>query len=121
MPLIRVKDIRDMSPDSRMERLFEYKTELVRLKTMIRAGGTVENPGRIRQLRRAVARIMTIEAEGKIKQRKEKTEAPAEAEQETKKKTEKKRKKKRPEKTDEEPEQKKEGVPKKSKAEGKKK
>jgi ribosomal protein L29 len=30
---------------------------------MIKAGGAVENPGRIRELRKAVARILTIESE----------------------------------------------------------
>ena len=121
MPLIRVKDIRDMSSDSRMERLFEFKTELVRLKTMIRAGGTVENPGRIKQLRKAIARIMTVEAEEKSKQGKEKAKAVVETEQEGKKKAEMKRKKKQPEKAKNEPKSEKEEKPKKPKVEGKKK
>ena len=121
MPFIRVKDIRNMSSDNRMERLFEYKTELVRLKTMIRAGGTIENPGRIKQLRKAIARIMTVEAEEKAEQGKEEVKAAAETEQEEKKETAKRRKKKQPEKTDKEAKSKKEKVPKKSKAEGKKK
>jgi ribosomal protein L29 len=30
---------------------------------MIEAGGSVENPGRIRELRKAIARILTIENE----------------------------------------------------------
>ena len=46
-----------------MKRLMEFRTELLRLKTMIKAGGTVENPGRIRVLRKTIARMMTIEHE----------------------------------------------------------
>jgi len=72
MPILRVKDIRDMSTEDRMEKLDEFKTELLRLKTMVRAGGTVENPARIRELRKTIARILTIENEQKLKEEKEK-------------------------------------------------
>lgn len=66
MPILRVKEIRDMSPEERTKRLSELKTELLRLKTMIKAGGTVENPARIKQLRKTIARILTIENEQKL-------------------------------------------------------
>lgn len=67
MPLLRVKEIREMSPEERKKKLSELKTELVRLKTMIKAGGAVENPSMIRELRKAIARILTIEKEEKAK------------------------------------------------------
>jgi len=66
MPILRVKEIRDMSSEERMKRLNELKTELIRSKTMIKAGGTVENPARMRELRKTIARIMTIEHEQKL-------------------------------------------------------
>jgi len=66
MPIIRVKEIREMSPEERRKKLNEFRTELLRLKTMVNAGGTVENPARIRELRRAIARILTIENEQKL-------------------------------------------------------
>jgi large subunit ribosomal protein L29 len=50
-----------------MKKLGELKTELLRLKTMIEAGGTVENPARIKELRKTIARILTIEKEQEIK------------------------------------------------------
>ncbi|MEM3458580.1 MAG: 50S ribosomal protein L29 [Candidatus Bathyarchaeia archaeon] len=74
MPILRVKEIRDMSSEQRMEKLDELKTELVRLKTMVKAGGTIENPARIRELRRTIARILTIENEQKLGLNKEKKE-----------------------------------------------
>ena len=70
MPLVRVKEIREMSVEDRTKRLNEFRTELVRLKTMVRAGGTVENPARVRALRKAIAGILTIETEDKLKIRK---------------------------------------------------
>jgi len=74
MPILRVKEIRDMSPEERAEKLSELKTELVRLKTMIKAGGAVENPARIRELRKTIARVLTIENEQKLGLVKAKTE-----------------------------------------------
>ncbi len=46
-------------------KLDEFRTELLRLKTMISAGGTVENPARMKALRKAIAKILTIEHEEK--------------------------------------------------------
>jgi large subunit ribosomal protein L29 len=72
MPILRVKDIRAMSSDERKKKIVELRTELVRLKTMVKAGGALENPARIREIRRTIARILTIENEGKSAQREEK-------------------------------------------------
>ena len=63
MPIMRNKEIRDMASEDRAKKLGELRTELLRLKTMIRAGGTIENPARVKALRRAIAKILTIESE----------------------------------------------------------
>ncbi|MCW4027796.1 MAG: 50S ribosomal protein L29 [Candidatus Bathyarchaeota archaeon] len=65
MPILRMRDLRDMSPGERERRLGELRTELLRLRTMVEAGGAVENPARIRELKRTVARILTVENEEK--------------------------------------------------------
>jgi len=74
MPILRVKEIRDMPTEERKKKLGKLRTELVRLKTMINAGGAIENPSRIKELRKTIARILTIENEQKIESRKTKTE-----------------------------------------------
>lgn len=110
MPVIRVKEIRDMSSDDRIKRLGELQTELVRLRTMIRAGGAVENPARVRELRKAIARILTIEAEPLPPKKEEKKERKKEEKkkekkpekEEPKKKTKEKAKKKEKPKEEEE-------------------
>jgi len=66
MPIMRVKEIRDMPSEERMKRLNDLRTELLRLKTMVKAGGAVENPTRIRALRKTIAQIFTIEHEQKL-------------------------------------------------------
>jgi len=65
MPILRVKEIRSMSPEDRARKLDEMRTELMRLKTMIKAGGTVENYSRIHELRKTIASILTIDSEAK--------------------------------------------------------
>ena len=64
MPILKMVDIRDMSPEEREDKLVELTTELTKMKTMIKAGGAVENPGRARAIRRTIARIMTVINEG---------------------------------------------------------
>ena len=66
MPVLRMKEIRDLSSEERMAKLDEFRTELLRMKTMIGAGGTVDNPARVKVLRKAVAKILTIEQEEKL-------------------------------------------------------
>lgn len=65
MPTMRVKEIRGMTSEERMKKVSELRTELSRLRTMIKAGGMVENPAQIKHLRRTIARLLTIESEPK--------------------------------------------------------
>ena len=60
MPIARMDEIRDMSGEERKRRLSELRTELVRMRTMAKAGGAVENPSRIRDIKRTIARILTV-------------------------------------------------------------
>jgi large subunit ribosomal protein L29 len=60
MPTMKMREIRDMSKEERARRLSELRTELVRMRTMVKAGGAVENPSRIRELKKTVARILTV-------------------------------------------------------------
>ena len=71
MPILRLKDARSMSSEDRGKRLDELRTELSRLRTMIKAGGAVENSARIRELRKAIARLLTVESEAKRAETKE--------------------------------------------------
>jgi large subunit ribosomal protein L29 len=67
MPILRKRDIRAMSSEERRKKLTELQTELVRLRTMVKAGGAVENPARIRELRKTIARVLTIEHEERLR------------------------------------------------------
>ncbi len=80
MAIMRLQEIINMSSDARTKKLVELRTELARMKTMIRAGGAVENPTRVRELRKTIAQILTIENEAKLNLR-----APAPVEKKTEK------------------------------------
>lgn len=71
MPVVRLKELRDMSSEERRRKATELQTELVRLRTMTRAGGSIENTARVRELRKAIARILTVEREVELAEAKE--------------------------------------------------
>ncbi|ABL88879.1 LSU ribosomal protein L29P [Pyrobaculum islandicum DSM 4184] len=59
---LKARVLREMKPEERRELLNQLRAELVKLETQ-RSRGFVENPGRIRVIKRAIARILTIEKE----------------------------------------------------------
>ena len=56
---MNVKEIRDKSNDELLKTLDEFKSELLDLR-FEKATGTVENPMRIRELKKSIARILTV-------------------------------------------------------------
>jgi len=66
---MRKSEIKQLLPEERAERLSELRTELVRLRTMAVSGGTVEDPNRIKEIRKTIARILTIENVKETKRR----------------------------------------------------
>ena len=57
------KEIRDMTPAERESNLQELETELLNAQSIKAAGGMPENPSEIKELRRTIARIKTIQRE----------------------------------------------------------
>jgi large subunit ribosomal protein L29 len=54
-----------MSPEERMDELDKMRDELIRERALSSAGGAPDNPGRIGELRKTVARIKTVQREMK--------------------------------------------------------
>ena len=63
MAILHTQEVRDMTPAEREAELEDIETELLNAKAVKAAGGAPENPGRISELRRTVARIKTIQRE----------------------------------------------------------
>jgi large subunit ribosomal protein L29 len=60
MAILRAKEIRVMSEEDILDKLRELRGELARARATVGAGGTLENTARIRELRRTIARLLTI-------------------------------------------------------------
>ncbi|MFB6206715.1 MAG: 50S ribosomal protein L29 [Haloglomus sp.] len=63
MTVLHVEEIRDMTPAEREAELEELETELLNARAVQAAGGAPDNPGRIPELRKAIARIKTVQNE----------------------------------------------------------
>ncbi len=63
MAILRVDEIRNMNLNERQDELDKLKLELIRERAIASAGGAPENPGRIGEIRKTIARIKTIQKE----------------------------------------------------------
>ncbi|MFB6162856.1 MAG: 50S ribosomal protein L29 [Halococcoides sp.] len=63
MTVIHPTELRDMTPAEREAELEQLQTELMNAEAVKATGGQPENPGRISELRKAIARIKTIQRE----------------------------------------------------------
>ncbi|MFD1585623.1 50S ribosomal protein L29 [Halorientalis brevis] len=63
MTILHTEEIRDMTPPEREAELEDLETELLNANAVQAAGGAPENPGRIKEIRKAIARIKTIQNE----------------------------------------------------------
>lgn len=63
MTILHPKEIRDMTPAEREAELEQLETELLNAQSIKAAGGMPENPSRIQELRRTIARMKTIQRE----------------------------------------------------------
>ncbi len=63
MAILRGEEIRKMNANEQSEELDKLNQELIRERAIASAGGAPESPGRIREIRRTIARIKTIQKE----------------------------------------------------------
>ncbi|MGP8321066.1 MAG: 50S ribosomal protein L29 [Methanosarcinaceae archaeon] len=65
MAILRNNEIRDMTPEERMDELEKFRNDLIRERALASAGGAPDNPGLSGELKRTIARIKTIQNEQK--------------------------------------------------------
>ncbi len=61
MAILRSDEINDMDHQEMEEKVFELRNELLRERSKVASGGAPDNPGRVKELKRTIARILTIE------------------------------------------------------------
>lgn len=71
---MKASEIRKMTPEERLLKLNELRVELVKLRLQSRVG-TLTNTARIRNVRRDIARILTVMREESIRERERVEEA----------------------------------------------
>ena len=81
MAIVRKKEARELSPDLLEKKIEELSQELNTERGTVASGGKASNPGRIKEIRRTIARMLTIKME------KEKGAKTAEKKVEAQKKT----------------------------------
>jgi len=61
MAILKSKDIRTMKEADLEKQLKDLRNDLLKQRAITATGGAPESPGRIRELRRTIARILTIQ------------------------------------------------------------
>ncbi len=59
MAIFRAEEVRQLSDVELQEQGQKLQLELIQARGKVSAGGATENPGRIREIRRTIARIKT--------------------------------------------------------------
>ena len=72
MARLRADELRGLEIGELKEKLRELRAELARERAIVAAGTSTENPMRIRELRRAIARVLTVIREEQIKEERSK-------------------------------------------------
>jgi large subunit ribosomal protein L29 len=60
---LKIKEIRKLNDEDLEKRLNELRLELLKERGNIEMGGNVKNPGKIKVIRRSIARILTLKKE----------------------------------------------------------
>ncbi len=63
MAIFKIEELRNMSPEEITTQLHNLESELIRERGLVSAGGAPEKPGRIKEIRKTIARIKTVQRE----------------------------------------------------------
>jgi len=66
MPGLTAQDIRKLNPTERKKKLRELYDELSSIRVDLATGGGTENPYRTRAVKKAIARILSVEREEEL-------------------------------------------------------
>ena len=61
MAIIKTKQIKGMKPEDLNSRLKELKLELLKEMGNVKMGRATKNPGKIKEIKKAIARILTFQ------------------------------------------------------------
>ena len=61
MVIIRLKDLKEMSKEKLKETSIELKKDLMKARTQISSKQNPDKPGKVKEIRRTIARIKTLQ------------------------------------------------------------
>ncbi|HDQ59896.1 MAG TPA: 50S ribosomal protein L29 [Candidatus Woesearchaeota archaeon] len=61
MAILHMAEIRKMKPNDLDKKLGDLKKELMRVRTQVSQGASPEKPGRVKEIRRTIAKILTFQ------------------------------------------------------------
>lgn len=61
MPIIRKNELKNINQAQIDEKTVELKKELMKFNAQRAVGTAIENPGRIREIRRSIAKLLTVQ------------------------------------------------------------
>ena len=67
MAILKSKKIAEMSEKDLTEKKRELQLELSKEMALSEVGGSVKNPGRIKEIKKTIARILTVQSKGNVK------------------------------------------------------
>ena len=67
MAILKSKKIAEMSEKDLTEKKRELQLELSKEMALSEVGGSVKNPGRIKEIKKTISRILTVQSKGNVK------------------------------------------------------
>jgi len=64
---VKIQEIRKMKPENLDKKLSELRLELSKELGSVKMGRAVKNPGKIKQMRKSIAQILTVKKEKRLK------------------------------------------------------
>jgi large subunit ribosomal protein L29 len=63
MAILKIKEIRNLTPNKIDEKIKELKLEFMKQKGKVDVGGVADNPGKLNEIKKTIARLKTIKKE----------------------------------------------------------
>jgi large subunit ribosomal protein L29 len=67
MATIRIKQIKEMSQEELVKKIGELRLDLFKEMGNVKMGRPIKNPGRIREIKRTISRLLTIKRQKSVK------------------------------------------------------
>ena len=68
MAIIKKNELKNLKEEQIEKKLLDLKDELLKIKAQQAMGGKLDNPGRIKEIKRSIAKLLTKKNQRKVEQ-----------------------------------------------------